>query len=57
MAPWVAGLLLACPTLVAFYPPMTDLPFREAAIALLRHRNEPTLVPPGLYELNLGQPV
>lgn len=56
LAPWVAGLLLALPTLVAFYPPMTDLPFHEAAIAILRNRNDPTLYPPGLYVLNLGQP-
>jgi hypothetical protein len=55
-APWIAGLLLASPVLVAFYPPMTDLPFHEAAIGLLRHRNDPAMVPPGLYVLNLGQP-
>jgi hypothetical protein len=56
IAPWVAGLLLACPTLLSFYPPMTDLPFHEAAVALLRHLGDPTWVPPGLYVLNLGEP-
>jgi hypothetical protein len=56
LAPWIAGLLLACPTLVAYYPPMTDLPFHEAAVAILRQRHDTTLFPPGLYELNLGQP-
>ena len=56
LAPWLAGLLLASPVLIAFYPPMTDLPFHEAAFGLLRHRNDATLVPPGLYLLNLGEP-
>jgi hypothetical protein len=52
--PWAAGLLLAAPVLVAYYPPMTDLPFHEAAIGLLRHHGDPLLEPPGLYLLNLG---
>jgi hypothetical protein len=56
LAPWLAGLLLAAPVLVAYYPPMTDLAFHEAAIGLLRHRNDTALVPPGLYLLNLGEP-
>jgi hypothetical protein len=56
VAPWLAGLLLATPVLVAYYPPMTDLAFHEAGIGLLRHRNDPALVPPGLYLLNLGEP-
>jgi hypothetical protein len=55
-APWIAGLLLASPVLAAFYPPMTDLPFHEAEISLLRHLNDPVMVPPGLYVLNLGEP-
>jgi hypothetical protein len=53
--PWAAGLLLAAPVLVAYYPPMTDLPFHEAAIGLLRHRADSAMVPPGLYVLNLGK--
>lgn len=53
--PWAAGLLLAAPVLVAFYPPMTDLPFHEAAIGLLRNRGDYTMEPPGLYLLNLGK--
>jgi hypothetical protein len=55
LAPWLAGLLLATPVLVAFYPPMTDLPFHEAGIGLLRHRNDPAMEPPGLYVLNFGE--
>jgi hypothetical protein len=55
-APWVAGALLAAPSLVAFYPPMTDLPYHEASIGLLRHFGDPSYMPPGLYELNLGEP-
>lgn len=54
--PWAAGALLALPVLVAYYPPMTDLPFHEAAIGLLRHWGDPTMEPPGLYFLNLGEP-
>jgi hypothetical protein len=54
--PWAAGSLLALPVLVAFYPPMTDLPFHEAAVGLLRHWGDPTMEPPGLYFLNLGEP-
>jgi hypothetical protein len=56
LAPWVAGLLLASPTLLAFYPPMTDLPFHEAAIGILRHFYDPTMFPPGLYRHNIGEP-
>ncbi len=56
VAPWLAGLLLACPILVAYYPPMTDLPYHEATIGLLRHFTDPAICPPGLYQLNLGEP-
>jgi hypothetical protein len=56
LAPWVAGLLLAAPVLIAFYPPMTDLPFHEGAIGILRHFGDPSMFPPGLYRLNLGEP-
>jgi hypothetical protein len=56
LAPWVAGLLLAAPVLIAFYPPMTDLPFHEGAIGILRHFRDPDRFPPGLYRLNLGEP-
>lgn len=54
--PWAAGVLLAGPVLVAYYPPMTDLPFHEAAIGLLRHWSDPAMEPPDLYFLNLGEP-
>jgi len=56
LAPWIAGALLACPVLVAFYPPMTDLPFHEAAIGILRHFGDAAMFPRGLYERNLGEP-
>jgi hypothetical protein len=56
LAPWAAGLLLACPVLVAYYPPMTDLPYHEAAIGILRHFGDRSMFPPGLYERNLGEP-
>ncbi len=55
-APWVTGLLLAIPVFVAYYPPMTDLGYHEAAIGLLRHWDDPVRVPKGLYVLNLGEP-
>jgi hypothetical protein len=56
LAPWIAGLALACPVLVAYYPPMTDLAFHEGAIGVLRHFGDATLFPPGLYVRNLGEP-
>ena len=55
-APWVAGLLLATPVLVAFYPPMTDLPFHEAGVAMLRRFDDASMFPAGLYARNLGEP-
>jgi hypothetical protein len=55
-APWVAGLLLATPVLVAYYPPMTDLPYHEAAIGILRRLSDLSMFPRGLYTRNLGQP-
>jgi hypothetical protein len=54
--PWVTGSMLALPALLAFYPPMTDLPYHEAAIGILRHFHDATMFPPGLYRLNLGEP-
>jgi hypothetical protein len=47
---------LAAPVLVAYYPPMTDLPYHEAQIAILRYFNDPARFPPGLYQRNLGEP-
>ena len=55
-APFLAGVLLALPTLVAYYPPMSDLPLHEGAVGLLRHYGDAEYCPPGLYELNLGEP-
>lgn len=55
-APLLAGLLLAAPVLIAYYPPMTDLPFHEEQVAILRYFHDATRFPPGLYERNLGEP-
>jgi hypothetical protein len=35
---------------------MTDLPYHEAAIGILRHFHDATMFPPGLYRRNLGEP-
>ncbi|MGO8998818.1 MAG: hypothetical protein ACLQVI_36300 [Polyangiaceae bacterium] len=56
IAPWVAGVILALPVLVAHYPPMADLPAHEAVVGLLRHWGDPRFVPPNVYALNFGQP-
>ncbi len=57
LAPWVAGGVLALPVLIARYPPMTDMPYHECVIALLRHRNDAAFAPPGLYNAsNFGHP-
>jgi len=47
---------MALPVLVVRAPPMGDLAFHEAAVALLRRFGDPSFAPPGLYALNLGQP-
>jgi hypothetical protein len=44
------------PTLIARYPPMTDLPHHETVIAILRHFNDPDWFPLGLYVRNFGHP-
>jgi len=56
LAPWLVGLLLAAPVLLSYYPPMTDLPFHEAAVSILRNFHDRAMFPPGLYRLNLGEP-
>jgi hypothetical protein len=57
LAPWVAGGALALPVLIARYLPMTDMPYHESVIALLRHRNDSAFAPPGLYNAsNFGHP-
>lgn len=50
----MVGAALALPTLIAHYPPMSDLPLHEGVVGLLRHWGDPAYVPPGLYTLNLG---
>jgi hypothetical protein len=55
-APILAGLALAAPTLLARFPPMTDLPLHDALVGLLRHLHDPAFFPPDLYRLNLGHP-
>jgi hypothetical protein len=55
-AAWGAGALLALPVVVLRYPPMGDLAMHEALVSLMRHMGDASLVPPGLYALNLGPP-
>jgi hypothetical protein len=52
----VAATLVAAPTLIAAYPPMTDFPHHEALVALLHNFDDRSLWPPGLYAHNFGQP-
>jgi hypothetical protein len=51
-----AGVVLALPSLIAFYPPLGDLPYHKAAIGILRRFGDPSMFPPGLYRRNLGEP-
>ena len=55
-APWIAGAVLAAPVLLFRYPPMGDLPFHEALVALLRGMSDVALFPRGLYVHNWGPP-
>lgn len=54
-APLVAGVLLALPTLVAHYLPMSDLPLHEGVVGILRHYGDAKYFPPELYTLNVPQ--
>ncbi len=54
LAPVIAGLIVAVPTVLFRYPPMVDLPLHEQAVAILRHLHDPAIFPPGLYIRNLG---
>lgn len=56
LAPWIVGALLAAPVLITRYPPMGDLPFHEAMVAILGHLKDPAFAPTGLYGSNLGPP-
>ncbi len=56
VAPVLAGLVLALPTLVTAFPPMTDLPLHVGTLGVLRHLGDPAYFPPDLYHLNLGHP-
>ena len=53
-APLVAGLCIALPNVLFHYPPMVDLPHHEGMVALLRGIHDPTVVPEGVYQLNIG---
>ena len=55
LAPLGAGIALAAPTLIAHYPPMSDLPLHEGVVGVLRHFGDDSYVPRNLYALNLGQ--
>jgi hypothetical protein len=56
LAPWIAGIVLALPVIIARYPPMTDMPHYEALVSILRHKNDASFFPPGLYVYNFGHP-
>jgi hypothetical protein len=56
LAPLVAGAVLALPTLLAHYLPMSDLPLHEGAVGVMRHLGDDTYFAPDLYRLNLGHP-
>jgi hypothetical protein len=55
-APVAVGVLIALPTLLSRYLPMSDLPLHEGVIGLLRHFGDPAYMPEGLYRLNLWHP-
>jgi hypothetical protein len=54
-APYVTAFALALPTLLVYYPPMSDLPLHEAVIGVLKNFGDSTYNP-GLYKLNFGHP-
>jgi hypothetical protein len=55
-APRAAAALIALPTLVLRFPPMTDLPMHEAIVGMMRHFYDTRYFPSGLYEWNIGHP-
>jgi hypothetical protein len=56
IAPYVAAVALALPTLLAFYPPMSDLPMHEGVVGVLRHLGDPIYFPKDVYITNFGFP-
>jgi|GEM_PF-1267637 len=52
----IAIVTAAVAVLVPRYPPMTDLPFHEAVVVLLRTMGDTTRFTPGLYETHWGFP-
>lgn len=54
--PWIVGIALALPSLLARYLPMSDLSLHEGVVGVLRHFNDESYFPRGLYVLNLGHP-
>jgi hypothetical protein len=55
LAPWLGGILVALPVMLATFPPMADLPLHEASIGLLRHWSDTTFCPHDMYFVNVGQ--
>jgi hypothetical protein len=55
-APYFAAVALAIPTLLTYYPPMTDLPMHEGVVGVMRHFGDPRYFPKDIYELNIGHP-
>jgi len=54
--PWLGGLFVALPSLIARYLPMTDLPHHESLVGILAHFTDVTYFPKGLYLFNPGHP-
>src|ERR1700677_2057246 len=54
--PWALGALVALPYLVVRSPPMGDIAFHEAGVALLRHLGDARFAPPGLYQAPRAEP-
>lgn len=52
----IGALSFSLPTLVSFYPPMSDLALHEGIVGLLTHLGEPDFAPYSLYRLNPGHP-
>lgn len=54
--PWLFGIFIALPSLIARYLPMTDLPHHESLVGILAHFTDITYFPKGLYLFNPGHP-
>src|SRR5262245_46573637 len=55
-APYVAAFAVGLPSLLTYYPPMSDLPLHEGVVGVVRHLHDPEYFPGDIYELNVGHP-